>query len=353
MSKKNPISQKEIQKIYREILSVKNLSKGYSKYVSKFDNYTTLMITITFGNTDAKRIDKLSKKFKEEIKQLNEKEKVKEIEELKKELEKEKFKILKNQHKSLMYFMEKLRRTKKIKHKIFYFWTCELQRKGDLHMHISLSIHLGDLNNFFEFVLKYKCQKLPRYIYQIGRVHIELLKDLQNNVEFSLKDRNVIKFVGYKKIVKTKFYYFYTEECRTFKSGETTFLEFVDEKGLKARYNENIIDYLKKTIVSQLDYDIIQYAVSKNWNEHNLKNIFKSLINKKSYQEIRRIREVGRVYSHSVLPFPFRLYQKYYMCLKKRDKKYAVYYNIISDYLNGKIIIKENKIYLDNELLCG
>ena len=41
------------------------------------------------------------------------------------------------------------------------------------------------------------------------------------------------------------------------------------------------------------------------------------------------------------------------MCLKKRNKKYAGYYNIISDYLNRKIIIKENKIYLDNELLCG
>jgi hypothetical protein len=83
-------------------------------------------------------------------------------------------------------------------------------------------------------------------------------------VEFSLKDRNVTKFVGYRKVVKTKFYYFYTEECRTFKSGERTFLEFIDKKGLKERYNENIIDYLKKTIVSQLDYDIIQYAVSKN-----------------------------------------------------------------------------------------
>ena len=342
--------EQEIKKIYREILIVNNLSKAFARYVSTFENRTTLMVSITFGNTDAERVDKLKEEIKKEKKKTTDKNKIKELNE---DFKKGKEKILKKQYKSLMYFIEKLRKTKRIKNQIFYFWTCELQSSGDLHIHISLNIHVDDLNNFFKFILEYKCKKLPRYIYQIGRVHIGLLKDLQNNVKFSLKDRNVTKFVGYRKVVKTKFHYFYTEECRTFKSGERTFLEFIDKKGLKERYNENIVDYLKKTIAAQLDYDLIQYAISKNWNEHNLKNIFKSLINEKNYNELKKIRKIGRVYSHSTFPFPFRLYQKYYMCLKEKNKKYAIYYNVINDYLDKKITIDGNRICLNNELLCG
>ena len=258
---KEKIFELDIKKIYREILIVNNLSKAFARYVSTFERRVTLMVSLTFGKNRAEIVQELKENIGKKRKQLSDKNKRKK---LKIYFEKEKMRILKKQYESLMYFIEKLRKTKRIKNQVFYFWTCELQKKGDLHMHISLNIHLDDLNNFFKFILSYKCKNLPNQVYQIGRVHIGLLEELKNKIEYSLKPVKETKFVDYKKIKTKIVHYFHTEDCRIFKDGDATFLEFINEKGLKERYNENIIDYLKKTIVSQLDYDIIQYAVSKN-----------------------------------------------------------------------------------------
>ena len=62
--------------------------------------------------------------------------------------------------------------------------------------------------------------------------------------------------------------------------------------------------------------------------------------------QVRFIRIIGkRLFSHSRLPFPHKLYQKHFRTLVEYDKNYTVYYNCITDYIEGKLLIDKDTIY--------
>ena len=310
----------KINRVKREIKTIQNLSNTFSKFIAQQNDYTNLMITVTFSNRSAQRITK----------GMN---------------EKQIYTILKNQYNALMLLIEKLRRSKRMKSKIYYFATFELQNDNNLHMHMLLSIHNSDLIGFIKFIYDYKKKSLNEY--QIGRTHIGLSAIHKNKIakEFMLQE------IQDKTYPKKKMYILPTIDSREFKSGEATFLEFVNANDLEERYQENIVNYIKKTIAGQLDTEAIKIGITKNWNEHNLKTIFNSLENTKYHKQIQMIREVGQVYTYTRLPVSFSLYQSYYILLKKVNKRYMSYYNVITDYLNGIIKVSNNEFFYNGKAI--
>lgn len=310
----------KINRIKREIQILQNLSKAFSKFIAQQNDYTNLMITVTFSKKSAQRITKSMS-------------------------EKQIYTILKNQYNALMLLIEKLRRSKRMKTKIYYFATFELQNDNNLHMHMLLSIHNNDLIGFIKFIYDYKKKSLNEY--QIGRTHIGLSAIHKNKIEKEF----MLQEIQDKTYPEKKMYILPTIDSREFNSGEATFFEFVNANDLKERYQENIVNYIKKTIAGQLDTETIKIGVAKNWNEHNLKTIFNSLQNTKYHKQIQMIRQVGQVYTYTRLPVSFSLYQSYYMLLKKVNKKYMSYYNVITDYLNGILEVKNNKFFYNSNLI--
>ena len=314
----------KIKKLEIEIKSIENLSNAYSKKISEFSDYLTLMVTITFGNTSNARIPK-HMRYKYSTKY---------------------YELLKKQYTSLMFFIKKLRKTKKIKHRINYFAAFELQEDGNLHMHMSLNIHKSDLIGFIEFIYWYKGQKLKDF-YNIGRTHIGLSIFYKNIIE---KNFSLIKINDKKDPNKIMYIINYLEN-RDFYSGEATLWEFVSTNDLKERYNENINNYIKKTLVAAKlkKEEILKLGVLKNWNRHNLKEIISieniDTINDDFRKDVKTIREVGQVYtySHSIFSLKFRLYQNNYSELKKINLKYGSYYNADKDYELGRLIYVNNK----------
>jgi hypothetical protein len=310
----------KINRVKREIKTIQNLSNTFSKFIAQQNDYTNLMITVTFSNRSAQRITK----------GMN---------------EKQIYTILKNQYNALMLLIEKLRRSKRMKSKIYYFATFELQNDNNLHMHMLLSIHNSDLIGFIKFIYDYKKKSLNEY--QIGRTHIGLSGIHKNTIE----KKFMLQEIQDKTYPEKKMYILPTIDSREFISGEATFLEFISAHSLKERYQENIINYIKKTIIGQLDTEVIKIGITKNWNEHNLKTIFNSLKNTKYHKQIQMIRKVGQVYTNTRLPVNFSLYQRYYMLLKKINKKYMSYYNVITDYLNGIIEVRNNKFFYNGKAI--
>ena len=306
----------KIKKSEIEIKTIENLSNAYAKKISKYENYLTLMLTLTFGNISNARINK-NLRYKNYETYIE---------------------LLKKQYNSLMYFIRKLRKTKKIKYKINYFATFELQKNGNLHMHMSLNIHKSDLIGFIEFIYWYKVQKFKNY-YNIGRTHIGLSTFYKTIIE---KNFRLEKIADKKNPNKILFIINYLEN-RDFYSGEATFWEFISINVLKERYNENINNYIKKAIVAIeiKKEEILKLGAIKNWNYHNLKEILNSIDNN-FRKDVKTIRKVGQVYtfSHSTFSLSFRLYQDNYTKLKRLNSKYGSYYNADKDYELG-ILTKE------------
>ena len=159
----NKISN-EIDKTIREIKIIRNLINSYSKYVSEQKDYLHLMVTITFGSNE--RIYFLCRKNRISKK-----------------------KALKMQYESLMNFIKKLRKTKLLKNKIYYFAAFELQQSGDLHTHISLNIHKDDLISFAKFIYSYKNRKHKTL--QIGRTHIGLSSYWKQSLDYELSLKEI------------------------------------------------------------------------------------------------------------------------------------------------------------------
>jgi hypothetical protein len=312
----------KIKKLIIEIKTIENLSNAYAKKVAKQKDYMTMMVTVTFGNTSNARIAKYMRyKYPEKYLELLEK-----------------------QYKSLMFLIKKLRKTKRIKHKIHYFGVFELQPQTDnLHLHLSLSIHKSDLLGFINFIYWYKKQNFKGF-YNIGRTHIGLSAVYKNVIENKFR----LTEVKDKKNPDRITYIINDLENRDFYSGEATFWEFVSASDLEERYNENFINYIKKTLVATglKKEEIMKLGVLKNWNNHNLKEVLNieniETIDDDFRKDVNTIREIGQVYTYSYSTFSlsFRLYQDNYTRLKKFKSKYGSYYNADKDYELG-ILTKE------------
>ena len=312
----------KLKKLEIEIKKLENLSNAYSKKISELENYMTLMITITFGNTSNAliRVNLIQKN------------------------ENLYYRLLKKQYKSLMFFIKKLRKTKHIKDG-YYFAAFELQQNGNLHMHMHLALNQNDLQGLINFIYWYKNQKF-KDVFNIGRTHIGLSNYYKKTIENELQIR--LNETTDKNDPTRTMYIMNYLETRDFGSGEATFWEFLSINDLKERYNENIINYIKKTMVSQIDLTALKIGTAKNWTSHNIKEILNSINNSDFSKHIKIIRKVGQVYtfSYSLFALKFKLYQKNYSNLIKINPKYKSYYRANKDFEIGMIqYINKNFFY--------
>ena len=134
-----------------------------------------------------------------------------------------------------------------------------------------------------------------------------------------------------------------------------TFWEFVSVNDLKERYNDKIENYLIKTVVGQIDIKSLKMGINKAWNEHNLKNILNETnlfeINNKFINNIKTIRSIGQVYTYNRLPFPFKVYQKYWSKLIAINKSYKSYYAVIKDYLKGILHYNNTTVFYEGKAI--
>jgi len=290
----------------------------------------TLMITITFGNTSNALI-------RPNLIQKN---------------ESLYYRLLKKQYKSLMFFIKKLRKTKQIKSPIYYFTAFELQQNGNLHMHMHLALDQKNLEGFIDFIYWYKNQKF-KDVFNIGRTHIGIFayykKFIEN--ELSIRLREVADKTDSKRIMYVMNYL----ETRDFSSGEATFWEFVTLSDLKKRYNENIINYIKKTMVSQIDLAAFKIGAIKNWTSHNIKIILNSIEDSQFRKNVRIIRNVGQVYTFlsSLFKLKFRLYQDNYSKFIQANNKYKSYYRADKDFTKGIFQFINQKFFYRNTIMGG
>ncbi len=254
------------------------------------------------------------------------------------------------QHQSLMSFLNKMRRSKRVKEDIRYMATTELQSDGNLHQHTFLSVEEDDLFGLIEFIYDFKKRYTEPYTYKysevcpIGRLHIGISMRYQH--QFKL--RYSIKPFSAKSDSSRTENYISCLESREFKSGNWTPVEFYTEQMISDRYEEQVTNYLIKTLDGkyELEEKHVKEGVAKCQLGHDTKTVFSDTYISKL--QVRFVRTVGkRLYTHSVLPFPFKLYQQYYKQLKEYNPHYRLYYKCITDVQDGKLTVKGQNILDD------
>ena len=254
----------------------------------------------------------------------------------------------KTQDRSLMSFLNKMRRSKRIDEDIRYMATKELQSDGNLHMHIFLSVDEEDMFGLIEFIYDFKKRYTKPYLYKheevypIGRLHIGISMRYQHQFQ----QRYVINPVSAKSDSSRTENCIVSLESREFISGNWTPVEFYTEQMISDRYNEQILNYLLKTLDGKYEIEEkdIKEGVAKCQLKHDTKTIFSD--DYISKLQVRFVRFVGRkLYTHSVLPFPFKLYQRHYKRLKEYNSNYRLYYRCITDLEDGKLMVKGQSIF--------
>ena len=302
---------------------LKNLTSAIARHIAE-EGRVGMLITLTFG--------KVGRIYMEQMKDDAIKESAK------------------KQHKSLMSFLHKMRRSKRIKGDIRYMAVTELQSDGNLHSHIFLSVIENDYINLIEFIYDFKKRYTAPYIYDgqtvypIGRLHI----GISTRYKKEILQRYTVKAVAAQSNPSRTEHYIASLESRTFGDGEWTPVEFYSKQMMQDRYEELIVDYLVKTLDGEyvLDEKYVKEGVGKCQLGHDTKTVFSD--DYISKLQVRFVRLVGkRLYTHSRLPFPFKLYQTHYKTLVSYDKNYTLYYRCIEDFLEGKLTVKGQKIFDD------
>ncbi len=302
---------------------LKNFSSGLARHIAE-DGRVGMMITLTFGSDaridftamgDTRLLDSAGK-----------------------------------QHKSLMSFLNKMRRSKRVKGDIRYMATTELQSDGNLHLHIFLSVKKDDLFGLIEFIYDFKKRYTKSYsykgseVYPIGRLHIGISMRYQQQ----FLQRYAVNSVAAKSDPNRTENYISCLESREFRSGNWTPVEFYTEQMINDRYEEQVTNYLIKTLNGkyELEESIVKEGVAKCQLGHDTKTVFSD--NYISKLQVRFVRLIGkRLYTHSVLPFPFKIYQRYYKILKEYNPNYTLYYRCITDVQEGKLTVKGQNIFDD------
>ncbi len=256
----------------------------------------------------------------------------------------------KKQHKSLMSFLNKMRRSKRIKEDIRYMATTELQSDANLHSHIFLSVEEDDYIGLIEFIYDFKKRYTELYTYQdtevypIGRLHIGISARYRNDI---LRRYTFYSTAAKSDASRTE-NYISSLESREFMSGDWTPIEFYDEKMFRDRYEDLIVNYLTKTLDGkyELEEKHVKEGVAKCQLGHDTKTVLSD--DYISKLQVRFVRSIGRqLYTHSVLPFSHKLYQRHYRRLKEYNPNYTLYYRCITDLQEGKLVVKGQNIFDD------
>lgn len=306
---------------------LKNLISAFSRYLT-VDGRVSALFTITFGNNRSEFWNMNAN----DIKTRGE-----------------------EQYTSLISLLDKLRRTKRIKADIRYFSVFELQSDGNIHAHMFVSfVYIDDLCSFIEFVHDFKRRYAQVYMYKkkqalpIGRSHIGV-SSMHKRI---LEDRYVLKPKNSKSNPDRVEYHMPELESREFIKGDWTCLEFYTKSMFEDMHSETILKYLTKTFDGETkgyecSIDSIKEGVSKSRLKHDTKTLLTD--DYISQLQVAFIRLIGsRAYTHSRLPFPFKLYQKHRNVLIEYDENYKVFYNCMVDLEQGKLRIDKNNIIFAN-----
>jgi len=300
---------------------LKNFTSAMSRYIAS-DGRVGVMITLTFGHEARVDLSKMPDKTIKERADV--------------------------QHRSLIAFLHKMRKSKRVKGDIRYMAVVELQSDGNMHSHIFLSVVEDDLIGLIEFIYDFKQRYAEPYIYNrrkvypIGRLHIGI------SVRYKkvILQRYTVKSYPAKSNPGRTEHYIASLDSRPFQSGNWTPVEFYTEQMMRDRYGELISDYLTKTLDGEyeMEEEHIKEGVAKSQLGHDTKTMFSDDYITKL--QVRFIRLVGkRIYTHSRLPFPFKLYQTHYKTLRAYDPNCTVYYRCIEDFLAGRLVIRGASIF--------
>ena len=182
------------------------------------------------------------------------------------------------QHKSLMSFLNKMRRSKRVKGDIRYMATTELQSDGNLHLHIFLSVEEDDLFGLIEFIYDFKKRYTKPYryrhseVYPIGRLHI----GISIRYKHQFLQRYTVNSVVAKSDPSRTENYIACLESREFRSGNWTPVEFYTEQMINTRYEEQVTNYLTKTLDGEyaLEAKHVKEGVAKCQLGHDTKSVF-------------------------------------------------------------------------------
>ena len=306
-----------------KISQLKNKASAMARYAAE-DGRHMAMITLTFGKDGRVNFQRMSQK------------KILEVAE--------------TQYNSLMGFLYRMQRSKRFKHDIRYFAVVEVQPEGGaLHAHISVSVaNVDEMFALVEFVQDFKGRYTKPYVFKskqafpIDRSHIGLTSMLKR--EFTEKYR-MNAHVAKGDANRTE-HYLPEIEQREFKSGSWTPVEFYTKTMMTDRYEEDITNYLTKTIDGEfeLDENSIKEGVVKCQLGHDTKSLHaENYINK---LHVAFVRKAGRkAYTHSRFPFPWKLYQTHRKDLIAYNEKYKIFYSCIESIRSGELVVKKNTIY--------
>ena len=309
---------------------LKNLSSAMSRYMAQ-DGRHLVMPTLTFGAVSRVDFSKITKKG-----------------------------ILNSgrcQYNGLMAFLHKLRTSKKLKHDIRYFCVIEVQPEGGaLHAHIAISLSgSSEVIALMEFLQDFKSRYTQTYQYNsrpafpIDRSHFGVSSTLKKAFE----EKYILEPHLAKSDLTRVEYYLPELDKRKFKSGSWTPLEFYTKTMMEDRYEEQITKYLVKSMdgTFELDNRTIQEGVCKCQLGHDTKTLHsKGYINA---LYLGFIRLIGQVYTHSLLPFPHKLYQQHRKALMAYNPNYKIYYNCIEDFQNNLLFINKGIITDSNNTIIA
>jgi len=241
---------------------------------------------------------------------------------------------------SMLYFINKLRRFLNKKGlNLIYLASFELQKDGNLHSHIYLSIPLKAFYDVFLFYHDYKKSFIMPKQIKVGKQIKTIIPIGRSQLGISMNFMEKLRSVGY------DFYPHDNPEnpdrfdwrCTNivseaeFRTGNWPTLEFYKEEEMEKRYSEKITQYLMKNHSKAK----VQKTVGSQFIKHNSKSFY----NNNEWSEIQKkfIRKVcGKIYTASRLPISVSKYQKYRKQIMEIYPSYRNLNTLMTDYLNGK-----------------
>jgi len=323
-----------------KIAKVHNLSSAVARYFAE-DDRTVLLVTLTFKEQYRFNIAKMSNK------QI--------------------IKIASMQHQGINAFLYRLRKESKVK-RLRYFMVVELQADGNLHAHLQLSVPQEYLFELVEAIHRIKAKYTKEYsfngksAYPIGRTHIGLSarykKAFQKKYKMSPYKRKALdedeqSYFETKPTGQRREHYMLNHDRRIVRNGDWTPLEFYTMSLLEELHGAMVEKYLIKTLTGEFTLD--QNSIKEGVLKARLKYDTKSLVENKTEQEddvyinkihIAFVRKIcKKAYTHSRMPFPFKLYQTHRRALIAWNTECKLFYRCIEALRDGELSVHENLIY--------
>ena len=323
-----------------KVAKVRNLSSAVARYFAEEDR-TVLLVTLTFREQYRFNIAKMSNS------QI--------------------IKIASMQYQGMNAFLFNLRKEKRLKG-LRYFMVIELQADGNLHAHLQLSVPQEYLFELVEAIHRIKANHTKEYsfngksAYPIGRTHIGLSarykKVFQKKYRLNPYRRKALdddeqSYFNTEPTMQRREHYMLNHDTRVVRDGDWTPLEFYTMNLLEELHGAMVEKYLIKTLTGEfaLDQNSIKEGVLKARLGYDTKSLVEDeteqdeevYINKIHIAFVRKI--CKKAYTHSRMPFPFKLYQTHRRALIKLNSEYKLFYRCIEALRDGELIVHNNLIY--------